>query len=227
MHDHCSSSIPYFINFTFCAFFSLSSLCKTNWLLSSILIIFFLRYTQTHPHTNTNTQTNDHRGCLVLVSCPGQALRVELLSYEDEFDSVGQGSKYSKGAVDFGSKSKETQRRRGVPWTEEEYRYKIFIVFLFWGWFGLDWWCGFWWLIGDLGLISDMGLIGDVGFDGWSVIWVWMVDRWCGFWLVLLDWRCVVVLVMVHLDFDRERKRKRQRQGKRKKEKNRFNGCVK
>ena len=162
MHGYCSSSIPYFINFTFCAFLSLFSLCKTNWLLSSILIIFFLRYTQTHSHTNTNTntQTNDHKGCLVLVSCPRQALRVELSSYEDEFESVGQGSKYSKGAVDFGSKSKETQRRRGVSWTEEEHWYKILIVFFFFcfrgdvgfdWWFGFDQWCGFWWLIGDVG----------------------------------------------------------------------------
>ena len=54
-------------------------------------------------------------------------------SYKVEFDSVGQGSEYSKGAVDFGSKSKETQRRRGVLWTEEEHRYKILIVLLFWG----------------------------------------------------------------------------------------------
>ncbi|KAK7853359.1 transcription factor srm1 [Quercus suber] len=48
--------------------------------------------------------------------------RVELPSYEDEFDTVGQGSEYSEGPVDFGSKAKETQRRRGVPWTEEEHR---------------------------------------------------------------------------------------------------------
>ena len=66
-----------------------------------------------------------------MVSCPGQALRVELPSYEDEFDLVGQGSEYSKGAVDFGSKSKETQRRRGVSWTKEEHMYKILIVFFF------------------------------------------------------------------------------------------------
>ena len=84
-------------------------------------------------HTNTNTQTNHHKWCLVLVLCPGQALRVELPSYEDEFDLVGQSSEYSKGAVDFVSKSKETQRRRGVLWTEEEHMYKILIVFLFWG----------------------------------------------------------------------------------------------
>ncbi|XP_030956348.1 transcription factor SRM1-like [Quercus robur] len=48
--------------------------------------------------------------------------RVELPCYEDEFNSVGQGSEYSEGSVDFGSKAKETQRRRGVPWTEEEHR---------------------------------------------------------------------------------------------------------
>ena len=59
--------------------------------------------------------------------------RSDLVENEDEFDSVGQGSEYSKGAVDFGSKSKETQRRRGVPSTEEEHMYKILIVFLFWG----------------------------------------------------------------------------------------------
>ena len=64
-----------------------------------------------------------------MVSCPGQALQVELPSYEDEFDSVDQGSEYLKGDVDFGSKFKETQRRRGVPWTKEEHRYKILIVF--------------------------------------------------------------------------------------------------
>ena len=88
---------------------------------------------QTNPHTitNTNTQTNHHRGCLVLIPCSGQALRVELSSYEDEFDLMGQGSEYSKGAVDFGSKSKETQRRRGVSSTEEEHRYKILIVVVF------------------------------------------------------------------------------------------------
>ena len=89
--------------------------------------------TPTHTHTHRNTQINHHRGCLVLVLCPGQALRVELLSYEDEFNSMGQSSEYLKGVVDFGSKSKETQRRRGVPWIEEEHRYKILIVFLFWG----------------------------------------------------------------------------------------------
>ena len=72
-------------------------------------------FPQIHTNTNTNTQTNHHRGCLVLIPCPRQALRVKLPSYKDEFDSVGQGSKYSKGAVDFRSKSKETQRRKGVP----------------------------------------------------------------------------------------------------------------
>ena len=55
--------------------------------------------------------------------------RVELPSYEDDFDSVGRSSEYSEDPVDFGSKAKETQRRRGVPWTEEEHRYKILIVF--------------------------------------------------------------------------------------------------
>ena len=55
--------------------------------------------------------------------------------YEDlvhdllEIDSMGQGSEYSEGPVDFGSKAKETQRRRGVPWTEEEHEYKILIGF--------------------------------------------------------------------------------------------------
>ena len=91
------------------------------------------KHKHTHTQTQTHPQTNHHRGCLVLVLCPRQALRVELPSYEDEFDLVGQGSEYSKGAVDFGSKSKETQRRRGVSWTEEEHMYKILIVFLFWG----------------------------------------------------------------------------------------------
>ena len=76
--------------------------------------------------------------CLVLVLCPRQALRVELPSYEDEFDSVGQGFEYSKGAMDFRSKSKETQRRKGVPWTEEEHKYKILIVFCFGGDVGFD-----------------------------------------------------------------------------------------
>ena len=133
MHGYCSSCIPYFINFLFCAFFfSLFSLQKK---LTSLLIIFFFRYTQTqtNPHTITNKQTNHHRGCLILIPCPGQALRVELQSYKDEFNLVGQGSEYSKGAMDFGSKSKETQRRRGVPSTEEEHRYKILIVFFFLG----------------------------------------------------------------------------------------------
>ena len=93
---------------------------------------------------------------MILVPCPGQALhgksplevcrhyedlvhdlleidlgRVELPSYKDEFDLVGSGSEYSEGPVDFGSKAKETQRRRGVLWTEEEHRYKILIAFLF------------------------------------------------------------------------------------------------
>ena len=174
MHGYCSLCIPYFINFLFCAFFfSLFSLQKK---LTSLLIIFFFRYTQTqtNPHTITNTQTNHHRRCLVLIPCPGQALRVELQSYKDEFNSVGQGSEYSKGAMDFGSKSKETQRRRGVPLTEEEHRYKILIVFFV---------LGVMWV--------------------WSVMWVLIVDRWCGldrwcwFWLVLLDWSGIVVLVMV------------------------------
>ena len=47
----------YFINFTFYAFFlSLSSLCKTNWLLSSSS---FSSYT--HKHKITNRQTHTHR----------------------------------------------------------------------------------------------------------------------------------------------------------------------
>ena len=96
--------------------------------LTSLLNSYHL-FPQIHTNTNTNTQTNHHRGCLILASCPGQALGVELSSYEDEFDSVGQSSEYSKGAMDFGSKSIETQRRRGVPWTKEEHRYKILIVF--------------------------------------------------------------------------------------------------
>ena len=85
-----------------------------------------------------------------MIPCSGQALRVELPSYEDEFDLMGQGSEYSKGAVDFGSKSKETQRRRGVSSTEEEHRYKILIVVVF---FFVFCFLGVMWvLIGDVGL---------------------------------------------------------------------------
>ena len=48
---------------------------------------------------------------------------------------------------------KETQRRRGVTWTEEEHGYKIFVVFCFGGdvgfyqcfWIGEALWC-LWWL---------------------------------------------------------------------------------
>jgi hypothetical protein len=48
--------------------------------------------------------------------------RIELPSYEDDFDTVGRGSEFSTSPVAFGSKTKETQRKRGVPWTEEEHR---------------------------------------------------------------------------------------------------------
>ena len=76
-------------------------------------------------------------------------------SYEDEFDLIGQGSEYSKGAVDFGSKSKETQRRRGVSSTEEEHRYKILIVVVVFFCFLFFVFCFLgvmWVLIGDVGL---------------------------------------------------------------------------
>ena len=61
LHDYCSPSIYYFINFMFAPFFSLFSPCTTNPVTSPRLIFFFLRCTQTHPHTNTSTQTNQHR----------------------------------------------------------------------------------------------------------------------------------------------------------------------
>ena len=61
LHDYYSSSICYFINFTFAPFFSLFSPCTTNSVTSPRLIFFFLRCTQTHPHTNTSTQTNQHK----------------------------------------------------------------------------------------------------------------------------------------------------------------------
>ena len=67
IHGYCSSLIYYFINFTFALFFSLSSLCSTNSVTSSLLIFFFFlkcTQTQTHPHTNTSTQTNQHRDTL-------------------------------------------------------------------------------------------------------------------------------------------------------------------
>ena len=64
IHSYYSSSIYYFINFTF-ANFSLSSPCLTNLATSSLLIFFFfLKCTQTHPHTNTSTQKNQHRDTL-------------------------------------------------------------------------------------------------------------------------------------------------------------------
>ena len=47
--------------------------------------------------------------------------------------------------MDFWSKSKETQRRRGVLWTEKEQGIRFSLFFCFGG---------------------DVGLIGDVGFDG-------------------------------------------------------------
>ena len=61
LHDYCSSSIYYFINFTFAPFFFLSSPCTTNSVTFPLLSFFFLRCTQTHPHTNNSTQTNQHR----------------------------------------------------------------------------------------------------------------------------------------------------------------------
>ena len=61
LHNYCSSSIYYFINFTSAPFFSLFSLCTTNLVTSPHLIFCFLRCTQTHPHTNTSTQTNQHK----------------------------------------------------------------------------------------------------------------------------------------------------------------------
>ncbi|GMY15787.1 transcription factor SRM1-like [Fagus crenata] len=52
--------------------------------------------------------------------------RIELPRYEDDFDTVGRGSEFSTSPVAFGSKTKETQRKRGVPWTEEEHRQFLF-----------------------------------------------------------------------------------------------------
>ena len=67
IHGYCSSLIYYFINFTFALFFSLSSLCSTNSVTSSLLIFFFFlkcTQTQTHTHTNTSTQKTQHRDTL-------------------------------------------------------------------------------------------------------------------------------------------------------------------
>ena len=84
--------------------------------------------------------------------------------YEDlvhdllEIDSTGQGSEYSEGPVDFGSKAKETQRRRGVPWTEEEHEYKILIGFFVLG--------VMWVLIDASGLERRCGACDGCGVDG-------------------------------------------------------------
>ena len=154
MHGHCSSCIPYFINFTFCAFFSLSSLCKTNWLLSSSLIIFFLRYTQTqtHPHTNTNTPTDKSSQ---RVPCPGPvsktsssslSCRVTRLSLTQWVRApsirrvlwiLGPSLRRHKGGeVSYGLK-----KSTGI-------RFSLFFCFGgdvgFDQWCGFDWWCGFW-----------------------------------------------------------------------------------
>ena len=57
IHGYYSYVYYYFINFTFCTFFSLSSSCKMNSVSDSpLLILFFLRYTQTHPHGQTNKE---------------------------------------------------------------------------------------------------------------------------------------------------------------------------
>ena len=72
--------------------------------------------------------------------------------------SMGQGFEYSEGPVDFGSKAKETQRRRRVPWTEEEHGYKILIVFFVLG--------VMWVLIGASGLERRCGACDGCGVDG-------------------------------------------------------------
>lgn len=61
--------------------------------------------------------------------------RVELPSYEDELDCAGGwGSSTESGTsqVWFGSTAKgkdTTERRKGVPWTEEEHRFLLFYNF--------------------------------------------------------------------------------------------------
>ena len=101
-------------------------------------------------HTNTNTPTHKHKHTdksSQRVPCPGPVSRTSSSSLVAEL----------RGWVWLG----------GSGLWVEEHRYKILIVFLFWGWCGFE--C----------------LISDVGFDGWSVMSVWMFDRWCGFWSVM------------------------------------------
>ena len=144
MHDHCSSSIPYFINFTFCTFFSLS-LCKTNWLLSSILIIFFLRYTQTQTQTHRQiiiegaSSWSRVQDKLFELSC--RVMRMSLTwwvkasSIRRVLWILGPSLKrHNGGEVSHGLKKSTSIR---------------FSLFFFLFCFG-----------------------GDVGFDGWSVMWV-------------------------------------------------------
>ena len=140
MHSYCSSCIPYFINFTFCAFFSLSSLCKTNCLLSSILIIFFLRYTQTQTYRQIITEVASSwshvQDKLFELSC--QVTRMSLTRWVRALNIrrvlwiLGPSLKRHKG----GEVSCGLKKSTGI-------RFSLFFCFG-----------------------GDVGLIGDVGFDG-------------------------------------------------------------
>lgn len=56
--------------------------------------------------------------------------RVELPTYADDSDGWDSPSQIS-----FGSKTREAERKKGTPWTEEEHRYSfslsLYVLFLF------------------------------------------------------------------------------------------------
>ena len=172
MHGYCSSCIPYFINFMFCAFlFSLLYAKQTDFSPQSSSSFSL----DTHKHKHTHTQTQTHRQIitegasswsrvqdkLFKLSCRVTRMSltrwIRALSIWRVMWILGPSLKRHKG----GEVSRGLKKSIGI-------RFSLFFCFG-----------------------GDVGLIGDVGFDSWSVIWawsmmsVWMFDRWCGFWSVM------------------------------------------
>ena len=151
MHGHYSLCIPYFINFTFCAFFSLSFFMQNK--LTSLLNPHHL-FPQIH--TNTNTPTHKHidkssqrvprPGLVSRTSSSSLSCRVTRLSLTQWVRApsirrvlwiLGPSLRRHKGGeVSYGLK-----KSTGI-------RFSLFFCFGgdvgFDRWCGFDWWCGFW-----------------------------------------------------------------------------------